>query len=103
MHLEPEAAGWLVDHGTRLVGVDYLSVESFSAAEPLTHRTLLSAGVVVVEGLDLREVEAGEYFLACLPLRLADADGAPARVVLLAGYRRGRGQPDAQAPAAGQA
>ena len=44
-------------------GVDYLSVESFVAAEPLTHRTLLHAGIVIVEGLDLRDVPPGDYLL----------------------------------------
>jgi arylformamidase len=57
-------------------------VEAFAAAEPQTHRMLLSAGVVIVEGLDLREISPGDYFLSCLPLKLAGADGAPARVVL---------------------
>jgi arylformamidase len=61
----------------RLVGVDYLSVGS---AE--THRTLLGAGVVVIEGLDLRRAPAGPCRLICLPLRLEGADGAPARVLL---------------------
>jgi arylformamidase len=84
VYLEPEAAQWLADRGIRLVGVDYLSVESYAAAEPLTHRTLLGAGVVIVEGLDLREVPPGDYVLTCLPLKLAGADGAPARAVLIA-------------------
>jgi arylformamidase len=80
--LDPDAARWLADRGTRLVGVDYLSVESFAAAEPRTHRTLLNAGVVIVEGLDLREIVPGDYTMCCLPLKLAGADGAPARVIL---------------------
>ena len=37
---------------------------------------------MIVEGLDLSEVEPGEYDMVCLPLRLAGADGSPARVVL---------------------
>jgi arylformamidase len=82
VYLDPTAAAWLVAHGTRLVGVDFLSVEAFRAAEPATHRTLLGAGVVIVEGLDLREITAGDYFLTCLPLKLAGADGAPARAIL---------------------
>jgi arylformamidase len=82
VYLDPEAARWLVDRGVSLIGVDYLSVEAFAAAEPLTHRTLLGAGVVIVEGLDLRDISPGDYFLSCLPLKFAGADGAPARVVL---------------------
>jgi arylformamidase len=79
----PEAAEWLVARDVRLVGVDYLSVEAFGAPEPRTHRTLLAARVVIIEGLDLREPPPGDYDLWCLPLKLAGSDGAPARVVLV--------------------
>jgi arylformamidase len=78
----PDAARILVDRGVRLVGVDYLSVEAYGLEGNGTHRTLLGAGVVIVEGLDLREVEAGAYEMACLPIKITGADGAPARVVL---------------------
>ncbi len=81
--VSPSGAAWLVEHGIRLVGVDFLSVESFQAAGRPTHRSLLEAGVVVVEGLDLSHVEPGEYLLACLPLRLIGGDGGPARAVLI--------------------
>ena len=47
-----------------------------------THHTLLGAEVVIVEGLDLRGVDAGAYEMACLPIKIAGSDGAPARVVL---------------------
>jgi arylformamidase len=76
--LDGEAARLLVERGVRLVGVDYLSVGDEAA-----HHALLEAGVVPVEGLDLRGVEPGPYELVCLPLRVVGADGAPARVVLL--------------------
>ncbi len=78
-------ATWLVDRGLRLVGVDYLSVERFDASPPDTHRRLLGAGVVILEGLDLREAKAGTYWLACLPWKLRGTDGAPARAVLIEG------------------
>lgn len=77
-------ARWLVDRGVRLVGIDFLSIEERDAPGHPTHVTLLSAGVVIVEGLDLSAVAPGGYTLACLPLKLAGGDGAPARVVLLA-------------------
>lgn len=76
--LDGEAARFLVERGVRLVGVDYLSVGDEAA-----HHALLEAGVVPVEGLDLRGVEPGPYELVCLPLRVVGADGAPARAVLL--------------------
>jgi arylformamidase len=64
------------------VGVDYLSVEPFEG-DGSVHRALLGAGVVVVEGLDLRDVPPGDYVLTCLPLKLVGSDGAPARVALI--------------------
>jgi arylformamidase len=72
----------LVERGVKLVGVDYLSVAPFQAAGP-THRTLLEAGVVIVEGLDLSGVSQGRYTLHCLPLKLVSCDGAPARAILI--------------------
>ena len=72
------AARRLVENRVRLVGIDYLSV-----GEPKTHETLLGAGIAAIEGLDLRGIEPGPYSLACLPLRIVDSDGAPARAVLI--------------------
>jgi arylformamidase len=86
--LAPEAAEALVRAGVRLVGIDYLSVEAFGAAGFPVHRILLAAGVVILEGLDLSAVAPGRYELCCLPLRIRDGDGAPARALLRPGGRR---------------
>lgn len=77
-----DAARYLVERGVRLVGIDYLSIEKFDFEEPVVHRTLLGAGIVIVEGLDLSAVPPGDYELICLPLKLKDGDGSPARVML---------------------
>ncbi|MHB0870738.1 MAG: cyclase family protein [Chloroflexota bacterium] len=82
--LSPDAAEWVVARGIQMLGIDYLSVDPAGASGLPAHRTLLSRGVVVVEGLDLRRVPAGPYQLVCLPLRLEGADGAPVRVLLIA-------------------
>jgi arylformamidase len=71
----------LVERRPLLVGIDYLSIAPFGDPTP-THRALLGAGIVVLEGLDLREVEPGRYELLCLPLRILGSDGAPARALL---------------------
>lgn len=83
-HVTLDGAHALVERGVRLVGIDYLSVEKFKSETFETHTTLLSAGVVIIEGLDLHEVPAGVYELICLPLKIAagSGDGAPARAVL---------------------
>jgi arylformamidase len=82
--LTPDGAQWLVDRGLSLVGADTLSIEPETDTYPV-HRTLLGAGVVIVEALDLSAVTPGSYQLVCLPLRIAGGDGAPARAVLIAG------------------
>jgi arylformamidase len=83
-YISPAAARVLADAGVKLVGIDYLSVEKFGSADFATHITLLEREIVIVEGLDLREVEAGDYELICLPLKIVSetGDGAPARAVL---------------------
>jgi arylformamidase len=82
VYLETGAAEMLVKHGVKLVGIDYLSIEKFNFDRPTTHWTLLGNNVVVVEGLDLSAIAPGDYELICLPLRIKDGDGGPARVVL---------------------
>jgi arylformamidase len=77
-----DGANLLVQLGVRLVGIDYLSISPYKNSRP-THEALLKAGMVIVEGLDLSAVPAGEYLLVCLPLKLKGSDGAPARAVLI--------------------
>ena len=83
--LNASAAKWCIDHGVKLVGIDYLSIEPQGpekAGYPV-HMTLLRAGIVIIETLDLRTVEPGAYELICAPLKIKDGDGAPARVFLI--------------------
>ena len=81
--LNAESASWMVDNGIKLVGIDYLSIQMFKDTEPLTHRILLDAGIIILEGLSLQAVNPGEYQLICLPLKLAGSEGAPARAILI--------------------
>jgi arylformamidase len=80
-----DAAEVLVERGVRALGMDYLSIEEFGSPDFPVHHRLLGAGVFVIEGLDLRAVTPGRYYLVCLPLRFPGLDGAPARAVLLDG------------------
>ena len=79
--IAPDAARLLVDRGVDLVGVDYLSVAPFD--DPATtHRLLLHARVWVIEGLDLRRVDEGEYDYLAAPLKILGSDASPLRVLL---------------------
>jgi arylformamidase len=81
--LSPEGARWIVDRGVQLIGIDYLSVETFNYSNQDTHRVLLGNRLVILEAIDLSEVDAGHYNLFCLPLKVARGDGAPARAILV--------------------
>jgi arylformamidase len=81
--VSPAGAGWLVERGVRLLGIDYLSAGPWGPANRETHLTLLGNDVLIVETLDLSAADPGAWEMVCLPLRLAVGDGAPCRVVLV--------------------
>lgn len=81
-YIAPDAAQLLADAGVELVGIDYLSAEVFEAKVPKTHQILLGKGIPIVEGLDLRNVAAGDYELIILPLKIVGHEAAPARAAL---------------------
>ena len=80
-YLAPDGAQLLADAGVALVGFDYLSAEQFGAPAPRTHQILLGRGIPIVEGLDLRPLQAGDYDLIVLPLKVRGHEGAPARAI----------------------
>jgi arylformamidase len=82
-YLTRDAAEYLLERKVKTIGMDYLSIEQFGSQTFEVHKLLLGAGVLVIEGLDLRAITPGEYFLSCLPLKLEGVDGAPARAVLM--------------------
>ena len=78
----PAAADYIARKKLALIGVDYLSVGPFHEGNPQTHRTLLGAKVWIIEGVDLRRVEEGDYEMICLPLRIVGADASPIRILI---------------------
>jgi len=76
-----QGAQHIIDSGVELVGIDYLSIAEFGSGEAV-HQAFLSEGIVIIEGVDLREVTPGLYNMIALPLKIGGCDGAPARVVL---------------------
>jgi arylformamidase len=85
--LDASAARWLVERGVKLVGIDYLSIETFHGGEYPVHHTLLGAGVVILEGVRLEHVTPGDYELIALPLPIGGGDGTPVRAILRSGVR----------------
>ena len=81
-YIAPDAAQLLADAGVVLVGIDYISAEQFGAPAPRTHQILLGRGIPIVEGMDLRPVQAGDYEMIVLPLKVAGHEGAPARAIM---------------------
>jgi arylformamidase len=84
-YLEPDAAYWLAERRIKLVGIDYLSIEKLHSRTHAVHLSLMGAGIVIVEGLNLEDVPGGIYTLVCLPLKIIGGDGSPARAILIDG------------------
>lgn len=82
-HLTPEGAQALIERGVRLVGIDYVSIERFGTPDFPVHKRLLEADVLILEGLNLKDVPPGLYLLLAFPLRLKGMDGSPVRALLL--------------------
>ena len=75
------AVRWLAERGVRLLGIDYFSVAPYDDPGP-AHVAFLGAGGAIIENLDLRQVEPGEYEVLCLPVKIRGSGGAPARVLI---------------------
>jgi arylformamidase len=83
VYIKRKAAEHLAALNAPLVGLDYYSIDRFDSSDYPAHRALLSAGTVILEGIDLAAPPAGEYTLICLPLKLPGVEASPVRAVLL--------------------
>jgi arylformamidase len=84
--VEKEGAQWLVDRGAKIIGIDALGIEMYGFSDPAVHRTILGAGIPIIEELYLEDI-AGmgtkRWLFVCLPLLLKDAGGCLARVIAM--------------------
>ena len=84
--LDAGAARLLVERGVRLVGIDFLTIDSpRGEAEWPVHNILCPAGIIILEVIDLSAIEAGTYFLSALPVPLVGSEAAFGRAVLIEG------------------
>ena len=84
IYLAQDGAEYLAEIGVRGVGIDTLGIERSQEGHP-THKTLFGSNVIIIEGLRLKEVEQGEYFMVAAPLKIENTDASPARVLLFEG------------------
>ncbi len=84
VYLAEDGADYLVEKGIRGVATDALGIERSQEGHP-THKTLFSNDIIIVEGLRLKEVPPGEYFMVAAPLKVTGIEASPARVLLLEG------------------
>ncbi|MGD6991246.1 cyclase family protein [Sutcliffiella horikoshii] len=77
-----DAAAYLAEIGVSGVGVDALGIERSQEGHP-THKTLFANGVIIIEGLRLKDIAEGEYIMCAAPLKLSGVDASPARIVLM--------------------
>lgn len=82
IYLRKDGAEYLAQKGIKGVGIDALGVERGQPGHE-THLSLMKKDVLILEGLALRDVAGGPYFMIALPMKIRDAEGAPARVLLL--------------------
>ncbi|MEW9121800.1 MAG: cyclase family protein [Thermotaleaceae bacterium] len=82
VYLDALGAAYLKEMGVEGVGIDALGIERAQPGHE-THKILLEAEIVIVEGLRLRAIEEGEYFLFAAPLLIGEAEAAPIRALLL--------------------
>lgn len=79
----PMAIDWLIHNESVLIGVDGPSVDPVDSKDLVNHRRLASAGIAILENLDLTPAEPGEYELIALPLKVPGSDATWVRAVLL--------------------
>ncbi len=82
VYLDGDAADWLVEKKVQLVGIDYLSIKQRGSSDQRPHTSLLANNIPIIEGINLKDVQAGKYEIICLPLKFIGVEGGPARIIL---------------------
>jgi arylformamidase len=84
IYVAEDAANYLAEIKINGVGIDALGIERAQEGHP-THRALMGNDIIIIEGIQLKEVQPGEYFMVAAPLKLQGLDAAPARILLIEG------------------
>jgi arylformamidase len=81
VYLATDAAKYLAEQKINCVGIDYLSLGN-KANDSEVHRLILGSGIIIIEGLKLKDIDPGDYEMVCLPLKIKHSDGGPSRVII---------------------
>jgi arylformamidase len=79
---DPALIEELAATGVVLIGIDTPSVDPSDSKDLPSHKMIFKHDMSILEGLILKDVPVGEYFLSALPLPIAGGDASPVRAVL---------------------
>jgi arylformamidase len=82
VYLNHEGAKYLIESGINFIGIDYLTIESIDTQEFTVHKLLLKNNVIVLEGINLKEIKPGNYKMIAPPLKIKGAEASPVRALL---------------------
>jgi arylformamidase len=83
VYIESEAAEELVKKRVKIVGIDYISVDKYESNDLPVHKILLSNEILIIEGLELRDIPAGRYQFFIMPIKIHKMDGLPVRIIAI--------------------
>ena len=83
VYLSAEGAAFCVTKKVSLVGIDYVSIDRFGDVTSPAHHILLGNNILILEGINLKEIAPGRYTLFCLPLKIRGGEASPVRAMLM--------------------
>ena len=82
VYMTYQAAEYLVKKGVKLIGIDYLTIESLDNKDFAVHKLLLGNDVIILEAVNLANIKPGLYNLLAFPLKLQNCEASPIRALL---------------------
>jgi len=82
IYIDESASDYLASKNIAGIGIDGLGVERNQEKHP-THKILMNHNIIIIEGLRLKEVEQGKYFMYALPIKIKHSDALPLSIILI--------------------
>ncbi len=81
-YLSADGAAYCVQSKLVGIGIDSLGIER-DQVQHQTHHLLMNAGIMILEGLRLKDIQPGQYQMIALPLSIPNVDALPVRALLV--------------------